>query len=103
MLPTAVPCISTPEKQPPAVVGAAALDFSLEVKKEPLSDPNDEMRKKDEEIVQLKEQLSTSEMIIQNLQEQVCRLEHKCFELEMTSKKFCLETLKTLEKWCEFV
>lgn len=102
LLPTAVPSLVASEKQR-AAVETVALDFSLDVKKEPLSDPEDEMRKKDEEIVQLKAQLATSEMVIRNLQEQVCRLEHKCFELETTSKKFCLETLKTLEKWCEFV
>ncbi|KAH7947544.1 hypothetical protein HPB52_013084 [Rhipicephalus sanguineus] len=34
---------------------------------------------------------------------QIYHLEHKCFELEVTSKKFCLETLKTLEKWCELI
>lgn len=103
LLPTAVPRIIAPEKQPAVVEELAAPDFNLNVEQVSLGNPNDELRKKDEEIAQLKGQLSTSEMIIRNLQEQVCRLEHKCFELETTSKKFCLETLKTLEKWCEFV
>lgn len=56
-----------------------------------------------DEIARLKEQLQASDMIIENLQQQIYHLEHKCFELEVTSKKFCLETLKTLEKWCELI
>ncbi|XP_037578803.1 uncharacterized protein LOC119461529 [Dermacentor silvarum] len=71
-----------------------------------VTEPKDEadlLWRKNEEIARLKDQLQMSDMMIENLQQQLYRLERKCLELEATSKKFCLETLKTLEKWCELV
>ncbi|KAL1416517.1 hypothetical protein MTO96_032202 [Rhipicephalus appendiculatus] len=76
---------------------------SLDPKAPELKDEVEAPCSKDEEIARLKEQLQASDMIIENLQQQIYHLEHKCFELEATSKKFCLETLKTLEKWCELI
>lgn len=109
LLPTAVPCVC-PHKERRPVVQCSGQVASLSTAcpelgggGTELQDAAEALRKKDEEIARLRNQLHQSNVIIESLQEQICRFEQKCFELETTSKKFCLETLKTLEKWCEFV
>ncbi|XP_075551543.1 uncharacterized protein LOC142585008 isoform X1 [Dermacentor variabilis] len=105
LLPTAVPQVCLHNEHDGTVKWYTGETASPSSSRE-VAEPKDEVEAlccKDEEIARLKDQLQVSDMIIENLQQQICRLERKCFELEVTSKKFCLETLKTLEKWCELV
>uniref|UniRef100_A0A1E1WZG1 Putative tick transposon n=1 Tax=Amblyomma aureolatum TaxID=187763 RepID=A0A1E1WZG1_9ACAR len=109
LLPTAVPCVCPHKECHPVtqrsgqVASPSAACSEVEGSATERQDAAEALRKKDEEIARLRDQLHQSNVIIESLQEQICRFEQKCFELETTSKKFCLETLKTLEKWCEFV
>ncbi|KAK8777783.1 uncharacterized protein LOC144099392 [Amblyomma americanum] len=109
LLPTAVPRVCPHDECRPVaecsgqVASPSTADPELGGSAAEPQDAAEALRKKDEEIARLREQLHHSNVIIESLQEQIGRFEQKCIELETTSKKFCLETLKTLEKWCEFV